>query len=112
MLLRVAREDVITEAVIDEPSLTAANAASFKSEMLAIVEDGHLQVCLDLSKVRFVDSTGLGALVGLLKRIGSKGDLVLHGLQPGVKAAFKLTRMDRVFRIYPDALAARKALED
>lgn len=110
MLVSTLASDGVVEAVIGDTSLTAANAVAFKSEMTALIEAGQLQIVLDLSGVRFIDSTGLGALVGLLKRIGSRGDLVLHGLQPTVMSAFKLTRMDRVFRIFSDARAAREAL--
>jgi anti-sigma B factor antagonist len=110
MLVNILTSDGVTEAVMKEPSLTAANAIAFKSEMTALIEAGQMQIILDLNGVRFIDSTGLGALVGLLKRIGSRGDLVLHGLQPTVLSAFRLTRMDRVFRIFSDAQTAREAV--
>jgi anti-sigma B factor antagonist len=59
--------------------------------------------------VRFIDSSGLGAIVSMLKLIGREGDLVLCGVTDPVMSLFKLTRMDRVFQMFPsehDALAA------
>jgi anti-sigma B factor antagonist len=69
-------------------------------------------VVLDLSNVRFVDSTGVGAVVSVLKIMGGSKQLVLAGLNETVQQLFKLTRMDKVFPIFPDvqhALNSRNA---
>jgi anti-sigma B factor antagonist len=100
-------------AVLDagDMRLTAATAPRFKEEILGIVEGGSHRLILDLKGVNFIDSTGLGALVGILKRLGPRGDLALCGLQRSVATMFTLTRMDRIFRIYPDVAAASAAFE-
>ena len=64
---------------------------------------------LDLAGVTFIDSSGLGALVGSLKAMGKEGDFVLSGAKAAVAGVFRLTRMDKVFRMYEtadDAVAA------
>ncbi|MBP0616494.1 STAS domain-containing protein [Jiella mangrovi] len=96
---------------LDAPRLTAANSPAFRQEMADLISAGATRVVLDLSPVAFIDSTGLGSLVAILKQIGSRGDLAICGVQPGVQQMFKLTRMDRVFRIYPNLAAASAALE-
>ncbi len=75
------------------------------------IEAGRSRLVLDLGKVSFIDSTGLGALVGLLKRVGMRGELVVCGVQPSVEQMFRLTRMDRVFRIFRTADEAVAQLE-
>lgn len=95
---------------LTEPRLDAVNAPAFKDAATALLSGGDNRVILDLARVDFVDSSGIGALVGLLKRIGTRGDLAITGLRPAVERAFKLTRMDRVFAIFPDVAAARQKL--
>ena len=62
-------------------------------------------VLLDLSEVAFLDSSGLGAVVAARKILGKRHHLALAGLQPAVEKVLRLTHMDRVFPIYPDAEA-------
>lgn len=92
--------------------LTAANATQFKEEALALIEQKHDRLVIDLGGVSFVDSSGIGALVGLLKRVGNRGEVVVCSLQGSVSQMFRITRMDRVFSAYPDVDAAIKALKE
>lgn len=88
--------------------LDAAQSVRFKEAMRALVENHAGRIVLDMSRVEFMDSSGLGALVAVLKLEGARGELVLTGLTPAVAKVFALTRMDRVFKIVPgaeDALA-------
>ncbi len=54
---------------------------------------------MDMSLVEFVDSSGLGALVSVLKALGTPSSVELTNLQPRVRTMLKLTRMDQVFVI-------------
>lgn len=92
--------------------LTAANATSFKNEIVALVEDGHSQIIIDFAAVSFLDSSGLGALVGVLKKIGHRGDLLVCGLNGDVDQMFRVCRMDRVFPIHRDVDAALQMLRE
>lgn len=102
--------DNVAILAITEPRLTAAAAPEFKQQVLAQVEAGHTRLVLDLSAVSFIDSTGLGALVGILKRVGNRGDVTVCALQPAAAQMFRLTRMDKVFRIFRTADEAANAL--
>ena len=66
----------------------------------------RLDLIVDFSKVDFIDSSGLGMLVSLFKLMNGKGDMALCSLNPGIMNMFTLTRMDRIFRIYPDKSSA------
>jgi anti-sigma B factor antagonist len=60
--------------------------------------------------VEFLDSSGLGAVVAARKLLGKGRHLALAGLQPAVEKVLRLTHMDRVFPIYPDAKAFLSAV--
>lgn len=84
-----------------EPRLDAKEAIEFKTKLAEWIQRGHHVIVLNLAEVRFIDSSGLGAIVSTLKLIGREGDLVLCGVTDSVMSLFKLTRMDRVFQMFP-----------
>ena len=85
---------------LKEPRLDAAIAVPFRERMAAIIDAGSKRVVLDLAAVQFIDSSGLGALVSVLKQIGNDGDLRLCGLREGVYSLLRLTRMNRVLKTF------------
>jgi len=92
------------------PRIDSKNGAEFKRTMTGVVARGHRRILADLVNVRFIDSTGLGALVSCLKLVGKDGEFALCGLNDTVSSLFKLTRMDRVFRAFPSRAEALAAL--
>jgi anti-sigma B factor antagonist len=84
----------------NESRLDAGVAQIFKSKMSELVEAGHADIVIDLSKVTLIDSSGLGVLVSIMKKIGEKGEIRLCGLRDNIKSLFQLTRLDKVFAIY------------
>jgi len=71
--------------------------------MVRLFEEGKINLVIDLQGVKFVDSSGLGAMVSGFKNASSRnGSLKLSGLQLQVKSMFELTRLHRVFEIFPD----------
>jgi len=91
---------------VEESRLDAAIAIRFKDEMRERLAAGHARVVLDLSRVEFLDSSGLGAVVAVLKEVGPGQTFALAGLTGNVEKVFRLTRMDSVFNIYPDVESA------
>lgn len=89
-----------------EPRLDAARAPVLREMLVRKAEEGHNRIVLDLSRTEFMDSSGLGALVSCLKRLGTRGTLAVAGAQGAVERLFKLTRMDRVFALHPTVDAA------
>lgn len=93
-----------------EKRMDATVAVDFKEKMAGLINAGNDLIVLDLSAVSFMDSSGLGAMVSSLKMLGRKGDLVVSGVHQTVMSMFKLTRMDRVFRIFSNQDEAVAAL--
>lgn len=88
---------------VREERLDAHNSGELKAQMLNLFEEGKNNLVVDLQAVRFVDSSGLGALVSGFKNASSRnGSLKLSGLQLQVKSMFELTRLHRVFEIFAD----------
>ena len=85
---------------MQEKRLDAAVALTFKDAVRDLAATEGSPVILDLSKVEFLDSSGLGAIVGVMKMLGPQRPLEIAGLTPGVRKLFRLTRMDTVFTIH------------
>jgi anti-sigma B factor antagonist len=80
--------------------LDLASYRAFKEVIDDLVVDGHVDLVLDLDEVSFVDSLGLGALVGTRRRTAvHHGSLELVCSNPAVLQVFRLTHLDRVFTI-------------
>ena len=101
-LLAVSRERGIAVVAPAVKRLDASVAPAFRQAVLQLVEGGDTRLVLDLSGLEFLDSSGLGAMVSILKALGSRGGLAVCGLQGSVLSLFKLTRMDQVFVIVAD----------
>lgn len=96
---------------LETTRLDAATANALKDRVLPLAESGQDGLVIDLKPVEFIDSSGLGVLVGMLKKLGTRGRLVICNLQPNVANTFKLSRMDRVFTIRPSVDDAFASLE-
>ena len=88
---------------VNEDRIDAAVAIQFKDRMREIAGGVGGRVILDLSRVGFVDSSGLGAIVAVLKFLAPACKLELAALTPNVGKVFHMTRMDSVFAIHADA---------
>jgi anti-sigma B factor antagonist len=103
MNLHMEERGAVMLLAVKEERLDAHNSGDLKAQMLKLFEEGKNSLVIDLQEVRFVDSSGLGALVSGFKNASSRnGNLKLSGLQLQVKSMFELTRLHRVFEIYSD----------
>ena len=98
----ILNEDVGDALVvrIRDDRIDAAVAIHFKDRMRELTA-GAKRVILDLSRVNFVDSSGLGAIVAVMKFLAPQCALELAALTPNVAKVFRMTHMDRVFAIHP-----------
>ena len=80
-----------------DPRLGADKAVAFKDAVGRHLDGSLASVVLDLSKVVFIDSSGLGAILSVLKRMPKGCELIICGTTDPVTSMFKLTRLDRVF---------------
>ena len=100
------RNDVVV-IYVKEERLDAHNSGELKIEVQRIFEEGKKNVLIDLKDVRFIDSSGLGALVsGFKNAISHQGILKLSSLQSQVRSMFELTRLHRVFEIFSSTAEA------
>lgn len=86
--------------------LDASVAAAFKDVITREIGEDRKDLIIDFSKIDFIDSSGLGMLVSLLKMMNGRGEMTLCALNPNIRNMFTLTRMDRIFRICPDRASA------
>ena len=110
MRLEIKKSGRVTIVRSLENRMDAKVAADFKAEIGRIVDGGNRWIVFDVSEITFVDSSGLGAIVSSLKMLGKEGDLVIAGAGETVLSLFKLTRMDRVFRMFANEKEAVEAL--
>jgi anti-sigma B factor antagonist len=100
MNLMVEEGADVAVVVVPVDQLDASNVAEFKRDIAPLLQT-HRDLVLDLSRLRFVDSSGLGAILSCLRQLTAKsGDLKLCGMVPPVRTVFELVRMHRIFDIY------------
>ncbi len=75
-----------------------ATMGAFRSVLEELMVVGHVRLVVDLSGVTFMDSTGLGVLIGVRRKIGVfRGELALVADQPFLVRLLEITALDRVF---------------
>lgn len=90
-----------TVVFVHEPRIDAHNSGELKNFLLQLIEQGQPQLIVQMEEVRFIDSSGLGALLsGHKNATTNAGKLVLAAVQKQVFSMFELTRLNRVFEIY------------
>jgi len=100
MEIAVDNIDSVAVATVPVDELDASNAGEFKRDMAPVLQ-ANTSLVLDLSRLRFVDSSGLGAMLSCLRQLSAKsGDMKLCGMSKQVRGLFELVRMHRIFDIY------------
>jgi anti-sigma B factor antagonist len=81
--------------------LDVATAPQLRQEAVRLTTAGHVHLVIDLSGVDFLDSTGLGVIVGVLKRARTHGgELAVAGAENHVRKVFEITRLSDVLPMY------------
>lgn len=81
-------------------TLDASSTKEFKRTVAPMLEEQQ-EVVFDLSELKFVDSSGLGAILSCLRQMnGKSGRLVLCEMTKPVRALFELVRMHKIFDIF------------
>lgn len=74
-----------------------------KETINELIDSGHFNMVINLEGVRYIDSTGLGVLIGALKKVREKnGKIVLICTNPQIKKIFNITGLIKIFDIYKD----------
>jgi anti-sigma B factor antagonist len=87
--------------------MDAGNSTQLGEELDHLLTEGSRKLVIDLGQVGFMNSAGLATLVRYYKLARSNcGDISLAALQPPVRQAFQLSRLDRVLDLQPDVARA------
>ena len=112
MTFTIGREHDVAVFAMDG-ELTVGNRQELKTGVLDAVANGERKILIDFAHTSYIDSSGLGALVSLSKRIReSGGELRLATLNEDLATLFELTRLDTLFTIAEDRSAALADLID
>jgi anti-sigma B factor antagonist len=80
------------------------------ASLSTMIEKKPKQLIVDLSRVTYIDSSGLAALIEGMQNVEQYGGkFALAGLQETVRTIFEIARLDQVFQIFPDVGAALAA---
>lgn len=81
-----------------------------KELLNARLEKQPLRLIVDLTKVSYIDSSGLAAFIDALQKTQAYGGtLALAGIHDNVRTIFQISRLDKVFAIFPDVATAANA---
>lgn len=87
--------------------LIVGNRHELKQKVTDALESGERKFLIDFTKTGYIDSSGLGVLVSLSRRIReAEGDLRLSGLNEDLRTLFELTKLDTLFNIADTSSAA------
>ena len=107
MAINVHQESGITIISLDG-RFDALMAKEFKNCISTLIEKRQIMIAIDMANIDFIDSSGLGSLVGGLKGVSKeKGEIRIAGLSPEVRTIFELTRLHRIFDIYENIETAK-----
>jgi anti-sigma B factor antagonist len=91
--------DGVTVVQVDG-QLIVGNRHELKDLIQAALDSGERKLLVDFSRTGYIDSSGLGALVSISKRIREAGgELRLAGLNDDLRSLFELTKLDTLFTI-------------
>jgi anti-sigma B factor antagonist len=99
MGFQVSQNDEITLVEV-EGQLIVGNRQELKQQVLQRLEGGDRKFVIDFANTGYIDSSGLGVLVSLSKKIREQGgELRLASLNEDLRTLFELTKLDTLFRI-------------
>ena len=99
MYIDITREENRDIVHLNGSRLDAYCALKVKRVALKLVAMAERDIVIDMAKVDFIDSSGLGVLVAVTKMAADNHEVQFMNLQPLVQRVFQLTHMDRVFKI-------------
>jgi anti-anti-sigma factor len=113
MMQVFSRPDDRSEVMIVSLSgdLDLSSVSSLRSVTMKLVEDGWSRVVLDFQDVGFLDSAGIGVLIGVRRRcLAAGGSCVLSSVPDDVSRTLVAAEVDRLFETFDDVEAARRSV--
>lgn len=95
---------VVVATLTDEKILDDSQLVGLEGSFLPLIEQNpKIQLIVDFSHVKFLTSSVLGLLIRVSKKVyETDGKLRLCSINPKILEIFKITRLDKIFEIYPD----------
>jgi anti-sigma B factor antagonist len=109
LTLRVRTEGSAT-VVVAEGEIDLSTIPELSEVLDGLINDGKVDLIVDMTAVNFIDSTGLGVLVGARKKaLAQDGSVQLASLQAKVLKIFQITQLTEIFPVHDsvaDAIAS------
>lgn len=104
MELEISIDHVAETCVVTlSGEVDAYTAPRLKDTLVELIEGGCVRMVLDMGHVTFIDSSGLGVLVGAVRRLKERsGAMHLVCTRENVLKIFRITGLDKVFPIFPN----------
>ncbi len=100
MKYQIDKQETYCVFKLDEQNLNTTNAPRLKSELIFLSQEGVRNLILDISAVKFVDSSGLSAILTANRIWNEDSSLVLVGpLHPAVKRLIEISKLDEVLTV-------------
>ncbi len=98
------RGQVVVATLTDDKILDETQLQALEGSFLPLIEQNEkIQLIVDFSNVQFLTSSVLGLLIRVSKKVyETDGKLRLCSIAPKILEIFKITRLDKIFEIYPD----------
>jgi anti-anti-sigma factor len=104
------KHEIHDDALVLQPlgRIDGGTAGAFETASLALIEAKTAHVVIDMSDVDYLSSAGLRSLLIIAKRVKSDGGVAsLCGLAGNVAEVIAVSGFDSIYRVFPDASAAR-----
>lgn len=107
----VKKETAEIAEVLLRGRVDVQTAEQLKTRIAGLVDEGLRHILLNMRRVKFIDSVGLGSLIGARRRVvEAQGSLRLVHLSPAVAKALEMTHLARVFEVHENTQEAVAAL--
>ena len=101
----------LAQAVEVQGEIDVYTSPRVKETINELIEKGHYHLVINLEGVRYIDSTGLGVLIGALKKVREhSGRILLVCTNPQIKKIFNITGLVKIFEIFKDEEEAFQVL--
>ncbi len=93
-------EEEETWMIMPEGDMDIYTSTDFKDQVISSFEDRNADLVIDGHGLDYIDSTGLGALIGILKQVKESDHKVyLKNIKPNIRKLFTITELDKLFII-------------
>lgn len=109
--IEVTREAGGVPVIKLEGEVDIYTCPQLKETLLRLIDEGEYHIVIDMQKVPYIDSAGLGVLVGARRRVGEHdGSIAIVNPNPSVYKVLEITRLTRIFDVFQDREAALAAV--